>query len=242
MTKNNTVDVFLDLDPGGLEKLNITDGELATAFLGKFQPILTSIGRRIRETKSFGIFYDTPSVALFEQAKDLFILGYFVSTIMVCRSISEYLAYEIFYEEVELVGPPELIKTVAENLDFKKIVNEFLYNPGKNYFFIDKNSCDIFNEIYSIGNSWVHPNNSSEPVNIELEAKKTLDKTQSLIHSLRDVMKDHFISNGVLVKKQNARKKIRPIVLGSSLRKNKIWNFIEEHILCLVKRLYRPNL
>ena len=55
-----------------------------------------------------------------------------------------------------------------------------------------------------------------------MEAKKTLEKTQSLIFSLRDVMKDYELSSGKLVKKPGARKKVRPIVLGSSLRKNKV--------------------
>lgn len=221
------MDVFLDLDPGGREDPNATDEHLATVFLQKFQPILQTIGKRIKETKQIGISYDTASVALYDQAKDLYFLGYFVSTIMVCRSIAEYLAFEIFYEEVELEGSPELIRQLAENLDFRKIVNEFLYNPKKGHLIIDEKSHDIFNEIYTVGNSWVHPTSSS-PVNVELEAKNILGKIQSLLSSLRDVMKDYVIVNGKMVKKQTARRKVRPIVLGPNIRKNRTQNILEK--------------
>jgi len=208
------MDVFLDLDP--IEKENISNKDLANLYLKKFSPILDSIGERIRDIKKIGVSYDTASVALYDQAKDLYFLGYFVSAIMVCRSIAEYLAYEIFFEEVEISGEEILLKSVAENLDFRKIVNEFLYNPKKGFIIIDKDSHDLFNEIYTLGNAWIHPNSLGKVVKIKDESKMILGKVQLLISSLRDVIKDYDVSDGKLIKKTTARKKIRPIALKSS--------------------------
>ena len=145
------MDVFLDLEP--IDVNIISDEVAAETLLSKFQPILSSIGKRRKQLKT-GIFYDTPSVALYDQAKDLYCLGYFVSTIMVCRSTAEYLAYEIFIEEVELEGEREILESIAESLDFRKIVNNFLHNPKKGYQIIDVDTRDLFNKLYDLGNQW----------------------------------------------------------------------------------------
>jgi hypothetical protein len=215
------MNVFLDLDPGAKNKPNISDKEIAASFLGKFGPILDSIGKRLRETKKLGVSYDSPSVALFDQARDLYFLGYFFSSIAICRSIAEYIAFEIFYEEVELDGSPELIKKVAESLDFRKILTDFLYNEKNDHNIIDKVSSDLFHQIYDTGNGWVHPHNIGKKGSkeIEEESKKMLEKTQYLIDKFRNVLEDNDIKNGTLVRKVNARKKIRPVVLGSGINK-----------------------
>lgn len=206
------MDVFLDLDP----QLNDgIDEEVANALLSKFQPILANIGKRIKQIKRIGIAYDTPSVAMYDQAKDLYALGYFVSSIIVCRSTAEFLAFEIFLEEVELEGKTEIIELVAENLDFRKIVNEFLYNPKKGLEYINKDTHDKFNDLYNLGNNWIHPRKVKGKVNISEVAFKSIEMLGLLLSSLRDVMKDYDISKGMFIKKSTARKKIRPIVLGS---------------------------
>jgi hypothetical protein len=205
------MDVFLDLDP---QFDSGTDEEVAKTFLFKFQPSLVNIGRRVKQIKRIGIAYDTPSVAMYDQAKDLYGLGYFVSSIIVCRSTAEYLAFEIFLEKVELEGKTEIVESVAENLDFRKVVNEFLYNPKKGFTYISKDTHDIFNSLYSLGNDWVHPRKIKEKVKIEEIAFKSLEMLGSLLSSLRDVMKDYEVIKGSFVKKATARKKIRPIVLG----------------------------
>lgn len=205
------MDVFLDLDPDQ----NVgSDEVVAKTLLFKFQPILANIGKRVKQIKRIGMAYDTPSVAMYDQAKDLYSLGYFVSSIIVCRSTAEYLAFEIFIEEVELEGRTEIIESVAENLDFRKVVNEFLYNPKKGFTYINKDTHDIFNNLYSLSNDWVHPRKIKEKVKIEEIAFKSLEMLGSLLSSLRDVMKDYEVVKGSLVKKATARKKIRPIVLG----------------------------
>lgn len=206
------MDIFLDLEQNN--ELKLTDEKLGEIFLAKFKPILSSIGRRKKKTKSPGMSYDVPSVDLYDQAKDLYYLGYFVSAILVCRSAAEYLAYEIFLEEVELEGKTEIIESVAESLDFRKIVNGFLYNPKKNYKIIDEHSHNLFNELYDLGNEWIHPRKLTKKVNIENEAYRSIEMLSSLISSLRDVLKDYDIYKGGLTKKATARKKIRPVTLG----------------------------
>jgi len=204
--------IFLDLDNPNQDLLS--DEAAAKTFLSKFEPILASIGKRKKQVKRIGISYDVPSVALFDQAKDLYYLGYFIPTIILCRAAAERLAYEIFIEEVELEGNTEVIEAIAENLDFRKIVNEFLFNKKKGAQIIDEATHDLFNEIYDIGNKWIHPKKLIGKVKIYDEAIKAIEITSSLIYSLRDVMKDYKISNGILIKKATARKKIRPINLG----------------------------
>jgi len=208
--------VFLDLDNPNLNILS--DDEAAKEFLSKFEPIIPSIGKRVKQVKRVGISYDVPSVAIFNQAKDLYYLGYFLSSIIVCRAAAEHLAYEMFFEEVEINGIPHLIESIADNLDFRKIVNEFLYNKKNGYRIIDSNTRKLFNKIYDLGNEWIHPHKLTGKVKIEDEAIKAIEITSSLMSSLRDVMEDFFISEGRLVKKETARKKIRPIILGKHVK------------------------
>ncbi|HJX59444.1 hypothetical protein A2V61_02470 [Candidatus Woesebacteria bacterium RBG_19FT_COMBO_47_8] len=205
------MDVFLDLDP---LPVNNTDEEVGRSFLFRFRPNLANIGKRTKQIKRIGMAYDTPSVAMYDQAKDLYSLGYFVSSIIVCRSTAEYLAFEIFLEEVELEGKTEIIESVAESLDFRKVVNEFLYNPKKGFAYINKDTHDIFNNLYSLANNWVHPRKIKDKVKIEKVAFKSLEMLGSLLSSLRDVMKDYKVVKGSLVRKATARKKVRPIILG----------------------------
>lgn len=209
--KQRLMDVFLDLDP---LPANDADEEVGKFFLLRFRPNLANIGKRTKQIKRIGVAYDTPSVAMYDQAKDLYSLGYFVSSIIVCRSTAEYLAFEIFFEEVELEGKTEIIESVAESLDFRKVVNEFLYNPKKGFTYINKDTHDMFNNLYSLGNDWVHPRKIKEKFKIGEIAFKSLEMLGSLLSSLRDVMKDYRVVKGSFVKKATARKKIRPIVLG----------------------------
>ncbi|MFZ3069365.1 MAG: hypothetical protein WA052_03585 [Microgenomates group bacterium] len=204
------MDVFLALDTQFAN--SEPDDVVASNLLAKFEPNLSLIGKRIKRIKVGGILYDTPSVNLFDQAKDLFSLGYFASTIMVCRSIAEYLASEIFYEEVEIDGDRLIIEQLAESLDFRKIVNDFLYNHKKGYKIIDKNSAKLFNDLYDLGNQWVHPKRGNWGRPVEEIAFESIEQLGTLIISLRDVMKDFDISKGVLVKKLSGKKRQRPVV------------------------------
>lgn len=206
------MDVFLDLD---VARYDGTDEEVASVLLAKLQSIQTSTGKRMKQVTRIPMSYDTPSRAMYEQAQELFCLGYFVSSIIVCRSTAEYLAFEIFFEEVELDGKTETIELVAENLDFRKIVNEFLYNKKKGISIIDKETHQLFNDLYTLGNDWVHPKMHKEKVHIESVALQSVNMLGTLLTALRDVMKDYDVSNGVLVKKATARKKVRPIKLSS---------------------------
>lgn len=112
-------------------------------------------------------------------------------------------------------GGDDIIESVADNLDFRKIVNEFLYNPKKGYMLIDKETRGLFNELYTISNIWIHPRKRVGKVNIEEESSRAIDILGKLL-SLRDVMKEYDISAGKLVKKAISRKKIRPIELGKN--------------------------
>lgn len=206
----NLLNLHLQLDP----RLNKSDKAAGRAFLRKLNIIIGNIGKRNKSIEDTGMLYDTPSVWMFDQAKDLHILGYFVSSIIICRSTAEYLAFEIFNEEVEIEGKDGIVEAVVDTLDFRKVVNEFLYNPKRGFDYIDKQTADLFNQVYDLGNRWVHPKRIKERVKIEELSLESLTKLKELIYALRDVMKDYDIKEGKLYKKAEGRKKIRPVELG----------------------------
>lgn len=206
---NNTIEVFLDLDPGIQTSSDMEAGDIV---LAKFRPNLDKIGNRAKSIKQVGISYNTASVNLFDQAKDLFALGYFVSAILVCRSAAEYIAYELFCEEVKISGDQELIESIAESLDFRKILSEFLFNKKKGRLLIDQATNGYFHELYDLGNQWVHPKSSSQKINSEKQAEQAITLLQKLIESLRNVMIEYDIADGKLKLKSEGRQKVRPIV------------------------------
>lgn len=229
MSKNtplNTSSVFLDLeDPNNLHGGDLsglpeeaqkaiknlsTNKKVAEVFLEKFLANKESIGKRIKETGNLGISYSTKSVHLYHEAKELYSLGYFYSTIMVCRSTTEYLAYEIFVERIDLEDNRITIEMIAEDLDFRKIVNDFLCPKGNTSPFIDAETKKLFNKIYDLGNDWVHPKRSKQQsFNVQSEAKKSLEMLRKLIDSLRNVLIDHDIEKGQLKIKETSREKYK---------------------------------
>jgi len=92
LAKPGTMPVFLDLENGSPVGI-FSDEELSQVILKKFDINKKKIGKRYKEIKKIGISYHTESVKLYNQAKELFCLGYFESSIIVCRSVAEYLAF-----------------------------------------------------------------------------------------------------------------------------------------------------
>jgi len=222
----NTIPVFLDLeDPNNLQggdlsglpeqtkeaiKSLSTDEKVADTFLSRFLVNKTSIGKRIKEMGNLGISYSTKSVHLYHQAKELYSLGYFESAIMVSRSTAEYLAYEIFVERINLEGDRSTIELIGENIDFRKIVNDFLCSKKRPTRFIDQTSKDLFNQIYDLGNRWIHPKRSQqEGLDIEKESKDAVIMLKQLIDSLRNVFVDNTIEKGMLKAKPEAIEKYK---------------------------------
>ncbi len=210
--KDKLMNIYIDLEP--LITDMTSDQAAGNAVLSQFQPIQEFIGIRMKQVKRLEMAYDTPSVALYNQAKDLYILGYFFSSIVICRSTVEYLAFEIFSEEVKIEGDTQVLESIAENLDFRKIVNEFLYKPDKGYEIIDKETSKKFNELYDLGNKWVHPKEARKDTRIEDDAFNAIKIVGELIESLRGILRDYDISEGRFEKKSDARVKVRPIKLN----------------------------
>jgi len=214
-TDNKIIPVFLDLeDPnnisgGSLEGLPestkkafqkiSTDEKVAEVLIGRFIANRQQIGKRIKEMGNLGISYSTKSVKLYHQAKDLYSLGYFESAIVVCRATAEYLAYEIFVERINIDGEREIIERLAESLDFRKIVNNFLCPSKNGNQYINQQSKKLFNNLYDLGNKWIHPKQSEQTgLNVEHEAKNAIETLKELIDSLRNVFNDYQIEKGSL--------------------------------------------
>jgi len=198
LAKPGTIPVFLNLE-GNLA----TDEEYSQRILAKFTLNQSEIGKRYKDIKPPGVTYYTESVKLYNQARDLFCLGYFESSIIVCRSVAEYLAFEIFVEQINLTAEREQIETIAENLDFRKIVDNFLVD--KENPLIDKKTKDIFHKLYDDGNKLVHPKRRTGEITIEEKAKQVLDSLTELMQILRNVFNDMTPINGILCKKPGSR-------------------------------------
>lgn len=101
------------------------------------------------------MYYDTPSIRMFQEAKQSYCLGLFIPTILVCRSIAEQVAFELFSQKIMKLENYKLNNIIAESIDFRKIVNKIL----PEIHIISKEDKSIFNQIYDIGNEYVHPTN-----------------------------------------------------------------------------------
>lgn len=233
MDKNSkkTMSVFLDLeDPNNISGAPLndlpeaakkalqamsTDEKVAEILIGRFVADKQGIGRRVKEMGNLGISYSTKSVKLYHQAKDLYCLGYFESAIMVCRATAEYLAFEIFVERIDIEGDRVRIEQLAESLDFRKIVNDFLCSSKNSSVIIDDSSKILFNSLYNLGNRWIHPKQSEQTgLNVGCEAKKAVGMLRQLIDSLRNVFTDYRVEKGSLkLKTESAQKYKRGIKL-----------------------------
>lgn len=190
--KSVNKDVYLDLDnPSNIKDDNIVGINELAYFHDK-----ESIGKRSKKMGAQGILYPTKSVDMYIQARRLYILGLFESSIIVCRATAEYIANEIFENNINKnIKNKNILDFVCENMDFRKIVNNYLYK----YKIISRNDKEIFNRIYDTGNKYVHPKKNIK--NIENDSEELINKLKSLILSLRNMLNDYDIVNGILRKK-----------------------------------------
>ncbi len=186
------INVFLDLDDPNSTKNDVTVGEDELArFYDK-----ENIGKRSKKIGAQGILYPTKSVDLYMRARRLYILGLFESSIMVCRTTAEYIANEIFENNINKnINEKNILDFVCENMDFRKIVNNYLYK----YKVISKSDKEIFNKIYDMGNKYIHPKKDIK--NVEYDNEEIIKHLKSLIMSLRNMLNDYNIVNGKLRKK-----------------------------------------
>ena len=209
-SKQSLLPVYLDLEKS--EKLS--EDLIQSIFVSRIDQNKKEISKRFKEITELGMSYDTPSVRLYHEARDLFILGYFKSTIMICRATAEYLAYELGIEFIELDGSGQTIETIVDKLDFRKIVNDFLFREINPLIKSGVKTKKLFNDLYDLGNNWVHPKSKRENLDIQVEAKSALLMLRELIDSERNVLKDNEIYKGVLRKKKDSRVYKRGIKLG----------------------------
>lgn len=154
------------------------------------------IGERYIKVHKARILNNIKSVHLFEQAERLYCFGLFDSAIMVSRSTAEYIASELLRENLSVIKDEGLLKNfIVDSIDFRKIVNDFLY---KNKI-ISKEIRKNFNDLYELGNNYVHP--KSKSLNPEEDALKAVTFLGNLISSLRNVLNEYDINNGILVEK-----------------------------------------
>ncbi len=211
--KQKMIKVYLDLE----KNKELSDELIISIYSSRAQQDSKALIQRFRITTELGMSHNTPSVRLFHEARDLFVLGYFKSTIMVCRSTAEYLAYELFISFTDMGGSREEIEKTAENLNFRKIVNDHLFKETNPLIENKNNSKELFNSLYTLGNNWVHPKIIQRDLNVEIQAEEALRMLRELINVEMNVLNDYGISNGILKKKAGSRAYRRGIKLGDKL-------------------------
>jgi len=176
---------------------HLTDTEAAEEFFKDYKFNSTEIGYRYKKIANSHYLFNTKTVKLYYQAEQLFCLGLFESVIMVCRATAEYLSYEIFGENLDISDDNTKI-FITENLDFRKVVNDYLYKNGK----IFKEYKDNFNKIYSIGNNYIHPNLTKQ-LNLEKDAEECLSMLRLIVNNLKTIFRKYdFIGGRWVLKKK----------------------------------------
>jgi len=202
IAKPNTIPVFLDMEQRPSNSLS--DKDYGKSLLVPLESRLKDIGQRYKNVPNISMLYYTDSVKMYNQAKELYCLGYFEPSIIVCRSVAEYLAFELFVELIDLKSEREKIELIAENIDFRKIVNNFLYD--KTNPLIDKKTKELFNKIYDVGNRLVHPKSKGDSDKcLEEKAKEILESLTELMRANRNILNDMVPVNGFLCKKPGSR-------------------------------------
>ena len=203
--KMNKTSTFVIAKPGTTPKFIEcpTWEEFCETTFKKFETNKKEIEKRYKEIPQVVTHY-TESVRLYGQARDLYCLGYFESSIIVSRSVVEYLASEIFVEQIDLNDEREKIETIAENLDFRKIIENFLYK--KDNQLINKETKELFHKLYTTGNDWVHPKRSKIKKTKEEDAKDILILLTKLMKQLRCVFNNTTIINGFVAEKTSLKR------------------------------------
>lgn len=212
-SKQKMIKVYLDLE----KNAELSDELILEIYSSRVQQESQGLIRRFRMITELGMSYDTLSVRLFHEARDLFVLGHFKSTIMVCRSTAEYLAYSLFISFTDIKGDLKKVEKIADELDFRKIVNDHLFKEINPLLKSKNNSKELFNSLYTLGNNWVHPKIIQRDLNVEIQAEKALKMLRELINTEMSVLNDYDISNGALEKKTGSRTYRRGIKLGDKL-------------------------
>jgi len=122
---------------------------------------------------------------------ELYKLGYFNSTILLCGTLVERICYD-FIDFMEITTDDQKLdaktKKPLYKLSFRDLV-DFLI--GLNY--IDKKSYGLLHEIYNIRNRYVH---LTEGGDAESDSIKALNKTCRLLEYLFDINKYYQLKEG----------------------------------------------
>ncbi len=95
------------------------------------------------------------SVLFYIQAKMLYRDAFYEATIMMARSVCEMICYELLDQHPHPFGSREEVERVC----FRKLA-KFLFEESRA---LPQRSFDLMNEIYDIGNNYVHPKSNQEP-------------------------------------------------------------------------------
>ncbi len=211
--QREATEVYINFDDPN--ECTLGDKQIGMNQLGEFICQIKDIAKRAKDIqpKSLGVFTPTQSLILFEQAKKLYILGLFESSIMVSRATAEYIANELLEDNLTSIKNAQLHTFILDNIDFRKAINGYL-SPNK---IIKKEDNKALNKLYDIGNRYVHP--KRQKTNPEKDAREAIE----------------LCNREVIMSLYEGSKNVPYLVKFDVLKSIKYYVQIRESFLCLLK-------
>jgi hypothetical protein len=140
---------------GDRESYNSFLSDIRADVLGEYQANLDQKIERWMNVTGADYWKQSPCVDFYIQAKMLYRDGFYEATIMMVRSVCEMVCYEL------IDGVPHTFGSRAdiERVNFRKL-SRFLHNDAKA---LPLESFQLLNDLYDIGNSYVHPKADQKP-------------------------------------------------------------------------------
>ena len=139
--------------------------------------------QRWMDVTRVSMFYKSPSVEFFIQAKMLYRDGFFEATIMMCRAVCEMVCYDLLKDVAHPFGTAQEV----EQTNFRKLAKH-LYGTAN---CISQSAFDAMNSIYDTGNNYVHPKANQNP---KTDSKKCVIKLGKILFEIYGVKANHKLT------------------------------------------------
>jgi hypothetical protein len=153
--------------------------EIGTELAAEYK---TQLGKKVRrwvEATVVPRFFDRGPVRYYIQAKMLYRDGFYEATIMLCRSTAEMICYE------RLDGAAHPFGTVqdVERRNFRELLRWLRDNDAR----VEDKSFQCLNDLYDIGNNYIHPKSGMAPAVDSLKSLHLLGESLLIIYGVKGI-------------------------------------------------------
>lgn len=174
---------------GNLEVFNSKLAEIRQDLSGEYNDNIDTKIRRWIEVTGYLLFRQSKSVEFYIQAKMLYRDGFYEAAIMMARSICEMICYDLLLSIPHQFGTQEEI----EKVNFRKLNRHILENKG-----FPQTTFDLMNDIYDIGNNYIHPKSAQSPKKDALKVLRQLGNIVFSIYGVNDLKSGMTIQTAYL--------------------------------------------